>query len=445
MNVNIEDLGTVKKKLTVEVPAETVKSEFEQTLNVLRKQARLKGFRPGKVPKDIVRKMFGAHIEQEVAQKLINDALPDALEKVESKMASQPMLEESEFKEGEPFTFSVTFEVIPEIEVSGYEGLDVTREKINIADEMVDKRLDELRQAYATSQSIETDRPAKKGDLAVIDYTAYDGDEPIEGAANPNFQLEVGSGNFNPIFEEELIGMAKGEDKEITVAFPEGHYNPKLAGKETRFQVKLVDIKEKIIPELNDEFAKDLGQEIETMDQLKEKLVDDMTAAEDRRIEQDVHGQVRDKLLELVEFDVPENMVARETEAMVNNTVFNLKRSGLSIEAMGFSEDKLRDDCRPEAEKRVRMALILEKIAADKDIEVMDEDVEENMAKMAADTGQSVDVVREIYNKNNMMESMKDSLLTEKTLKFILDSANITEVTAAEKAEAESADAEDAE
>ena len=426
MDFNIEELGPIKRKMHVTVPAETVQSELKELVEGLRKQARLKGFRPGKVPISVVRRMFAAHIEQEVAQKLISNALPEALGKVEQALASQPALEDSHFEEGQPFTFTVSFEVQPEFEVSGYEGFNLTQEKVNVADEMVDKKLEDLRMAYANTKSIEDDRPLAKGDLAVLDYSAFTEEGPLEGGANPNYQLEVGAGYFNEEFEDALVGLKKNDEKEITVPFQEDHYNPKLAGKQIRFEVKLVDIKEKILPELNDEFAKDLGREgIDSLESLKAKVRDDMVATENRRVESNLRDQIRDKLLELVEFEAPDGMVQQELDAMINNTQFNLRRSGLSMEAMGLSEEKMREDYREEAEKRVKVGLILAKIAKDKAIEVTDQDVEGQIMTVSRDTGQPPEAIRDIYNKNNLMESMTDSLLTEKTLKFITDSANI--------------------
>jgi trigger factor len=427
MNYNIEDIGATKKKITMEIPAETVQAEIDQMVTTLRKQTRLKGFRPGKVPTGMVKKMFGPHLEQEVTEKLINAHLPEALETIGDNLASQPVLEDQSFTEGQPFRFSVVFEVKPSFEVTGYEGLSLTREKVNLTDEMVDKKLEDLRQAYANIKTVESDRPLAKGDWAVIDYKAFEGQEPVEGAANPNYQLEVGAARFHPEFETQLEGMNKGQENEITVSFDANHYNPKLADKEIRFQVKLVDIKEKIVPELTDEFVKDLGQEIDTVEKLRTRIREDMTTSETNRVENIMRQQLKDKLVGLATFEVPDGMISRELEGMVSNTKYNLSRSGLSMEAMGLSEVKLREDYRPEAEKRVRVALILDKIAKDRSFTVTEEDLNGAIMETARDTGQPPETIREIYNKNNMMDPLQEGILAEKTLKYIIDSATIEE------------------
>lgn len=426
MNVNFEDIGATKKKLSVELPADVVEKEEKDMVGTLRGQARIKGFRKGKVPAAMIRRMFGSHIEQEVTQKLINEALPEALQQLDRSMVSSPVLEESHYTVGEPFRFSVTFDVKPEFEISGYEGLELTEEKVHVTGEMVDKRIEDLRKAYASTRSLETDRPLAAGDMAVIDYQAFVDGEPLEGGKNDGYQLEVGQGGFNADFEKGLEGMSKSETRVINVTFPEDHYNPKLAGQEVRFDVTLQDIKEKVIPEIDDEFVKDLGQELETVEQLRTKIEEDLAEVEKRRVRGDVEKQVQDKLLELVEFEVPTSMVDQESESMVSTTEFNLKRSGLTMEAMGMSQEKLLEDYRPQAERRVRLALIMEQIAKDHSIEAAEEDIEEKVMETAKELGQSPDVVRDIYNKNNMLDSLAETIRTEKTLKYLIDGATIT-------------------
>ena len=439
MDYQLEDIGPTRKKLAVEIPLETVETEINQLVGDLKKKAKIPGFRPGKAPVGMIKKMFWAHIEQEVATKLMSESLPEALEKAEVEPISQPTLEDSNFKGDEPFKFSVSFDVKPVFEISGYEGLDLTRETFNVTDEMVDKKLEELRQAFATIQSLEEDRPILKGDLAVLDYQGFVDGEPLEGGSNPNYQLEVGTGRFHPDFEAGLIGLAKDEEKEIEVEFAEDHYNPKLAGKKVNFKVKVVDIKEKRLPELNDDFAKDVAQDIEGLEDLTNRLREDLVAEAERRVQGLLNQQVREKLLGLVDFEVPESMVAQELDSMISSTEFNMKRSGFNLEAMGITPAKLKEEYHPEAGNRVKAALILELIAKEKGLEVTDEEVDDAVMKTAKSTGQPPEVVKDIYIKNNMMDSLKDSLLTEKTLKYILDAANIEDVPPSSETDAEEA------
>ncbi len=443
MQFNIEDVGATKKKLSVELPAEMVQAELDSALKMVRKGAKIKGFRPGKVPAQIIKRYYGPQVEQDVAQKLINDALPKAIDEADLHMVAPPVLEESDLQEGQPFKFAVTIEVRPEFEIDGYEGLALTREKFNITDEMVAAKLEELRQAYATTKSVEEDRAAAKGDLVVVDYKAYIAGEEVPNGSNPNYQTEVGSGGFHPDFDAALEGLTKGQTKEVVLTFEEKHYNPKLAGQEVRFEITLKDIKEKILPELNDDFAKDLGQDIKDMEGLKDLLRKDMTENETGRVEHQVREQLKDELLKLVEFEVPESLVAQELDSMMASLKFNLQRSGLSMEAMGVSEAKLREENRGKAADRVRLGFILDKIAEKKEIKVEDQDIEGKIMEMAREAGQSPEIVREYYNKNNMLDSLADSIREEKTLNYLLETANIEDAEPTASAEAESDENDD--
>jgi trigger factor len=424
----VENLGASKRKLSVEIPLDQVQKEVDLLVKSLRKEAKIKGFRPGKVPAGMVKRLFAAHIEQEISQKLVEETLPEAMKGIEDTLITQPSLEESKYTDGEPFTFSVTFEVKPEIEVSGYQGLELTREVVTVSEEMVDEKLEELRKNFATTKSLAEDRPVQSGDIAILDYKSYAGDEPLEGGENPNFEIEVGSDRFHKDFETALEGMNKGDRKDIDVSFDEDYFNPKLAGKDVKFDVTLTDIKEKNLPELNDEFVKDLGQGLENMEALRQRIKDDMQQYEDQRSKEAMNVRIRDKLIEMNEIEAPDTLISRQLDYMISQTKTNFQRSGLSFEKMGVSEVRLREDYREEAEKRVKMALILEKISKDQDIAVSDRELDEELAKIAENVGQPLEAVKDIYKKNNMMDSLQSSRLTEKTLNFIIESANIKDV-----------------
>jgi trigger factor len=429
MNVNVEELGGARKKMTVEIPAEQVRAALDQAVETLRRQARIKGFRPGKVPAGMIRRMFLPQIQQDVTQQLINDSLPEAMEQIEDTVVSQPDLVDSQFEEGQPFQYSVSFEVKPEFDVDGYMGLDLEREQFEVTDEMVDGRLEELRQAFASTRSLEEDRPVAEGDLAVVDYQALVDDQPLEGGANPNYQIEIGSGRFHEDVEKGLIGAFKGDEKEMTVPFADDHYNPKLAGQLVTFKIEVKDIKEKVLPDLDDAFAQDLGQEgIDTFDKLKERVRADMIEAEESRVRRQLEDNTRAELVKLVDFEAPDSLIGQELESMISNTEYNLKRSGLTLEAIGTSEAKLREDLRPEAEKKVKAALILEKIAQKHELEATEEDLEKQMAQVAEGTGQTPEAIREIYNKNNLVDSLKENLVRDKALNIVIEGANIKDV-----------------
>lgn len=445
MNFDVEHLGSTRKKMTIEIPADQVQTEINQAVNQLKPVARIKGFRPGKAPAAMLKKLFWPQIEQDVSQKLISSALPDALSQADQTLASQPLVEEATFAEGQPFRFKVVYEIKPKFDLGNYNGIKLTRLKVDVTEDMVDKRLEDLRQAHATIKSIDEDRPVKNGDFAVVSYQAFVGTDPLEGASNPHYQLEVGSGHFHPDFEAALVGLKKEDSREVVVNFAADHYNPKLAGKEVRFEVKLNDIKEKNVPELTEDFVKDLGMDLSSLEDLRVKVRQDIINSQTALAERKLQEQLRDKLISLTSFEVPETMVAEEVDSMLQRTDFNLKRSGLSMEAMGLNEENLRASYRVESEKRVRIALILEKIAKEQGLTVTDAEMDDEIMNMARSMGQSPEVIKEIYSRNNMMDAQRHTILADKTLKFVQANAIIEEVESLAKVEDDPAEASNGE
>jgi len=431
MNFTWEELEVTKKKLAVEVPVEDVRDKLDQTYTQARKIAKIKGFRPGKAPMNMIRRMYKESVEQEVTEGFINEALADALKKADLELAAPANVEEVDFAEDKPLKFTFSMEVKPQFSIDGYTGVELTREPVDVTEEMIEDRLEQIREAYATTKSIEESRPLQSGDLAVIDYKSFIDDEPVEGGANPNFQLDVGAGYFNEDFESQLIGLDKDKEKEITVDFPEDHYNPKLAGHKVKFEVKLLDIKEKILPELNDDFVKDLGGEFKTVDDLTGRVKNDLVNMEEQRTYDLLRASLRDKLLDMVDIEAPEGMVNIELQSMLSQLQSNLERSGLTFEAAGMSEEKIREDYREGAEKNVKTTLVLEKIAKKENITVTEDELRQQLTMIAIRTGRTPEQVLEIYSQDYMLRSLRNSMLIEKTLNFLLENANITDTTPA--------------
>jgi trigger factor len=431
MNFSWEDVEATKKKLMVEVPAEAVRLRLEDRLREVGKTVRFKGFRPGKVPLNMIKRLYGAQVEQEVSEALVNEALPAALKEKDLHLASPPDMEKADFKEGEPFRFTLNLEIKPAFELADYKGLELSRQSVVVTEEMVDERMERIREAHATTCSLDADRAVDLNDIVVLDYQAFIGEEPVAGLANPNYQLEVGRGLFHPAFEAALAGLKKGESKEITVDFEPEHFNKKLAGQTVLFKTRLLDIKEKVLPEMNEEFLKELGEQFKTLGDLRQRVREDLDRLEEQRSQDLLRAQTRDRLLDLAGFEIPAGMVQREVEAMVAHTRFNFTRSGLTLEAAGLSEEKLRADYLEPARKQVKTGLILERIARENEVSVSDEEIRAAVMAMARQTGQSPDQILDMYSKNNMMDRMHEDLLTEKTLNFVLENAKI-QITASE-------------
>jgi trigger factor len=426
MKVQVEDLSAIKKKLIVEVEPEKVRQEWETVFKKVNKTVKLKGFRPGKVPRSLVEKYYGPQIDDEVVRHLINETYPEALKETKMIPVAFPEFGPPDFDRQGPFTFQATVELKPEVAISDYRGLSLTRVDATVAEELVDKRLDMIREAHGELVTVSEERPVREGDYAVIDYRSWMDDRPVEGGSAEHFDLEVGAGRFNPEFEKELVGLRKGEEKEFEIPFPEGYSNAALSGKTVKYRVVLQDIKEKNLPELNDEFAKGLqGGGFTSLEELKKKIREDLERMERQRADQKTNDELLDQLAAKTDFELPEGLVQAEIDGTISRLEQDMTRRGVSWPANEADRNRVRENIRPAAEKRVRGDLILEKIAEVENITVTPEEIEAELGKIAAGVNQSVGLVREVYNKNNLMSGLQAQMLQEKTLNFLKDQAQI--------------------
>jgi trigger factor len=271
MKVTVEDVGSLKKKMNVEVPEDLVTKEINTIYADLGKKAKIKGFRPGKVPRNILERYFKDHVKTEAVQKLIQDFYPQALSEVSLHPVSQPVIDPGELEKEKPFLFSAAFEVKPDIKVEGYIGVNVEAKREEVTEEEVEARLKGLQDLHSQLKTIADARPIRNGDFTIIDYEAKIDGKPVEGGKAIDYTVEVGSGRFIPALEERLVGLNPEEEKEIEVTFPEDYGYKKWAGKAVSFHVKIKEVKEKILPPLDDEFAKDLG-DFSSLEELRAKL-----------------------------------------------------------------------------------------------------------------------------------------------------------------------------
>lgn len=302
-------------------------------------------------------------------------------------------------------------------------------------DERVNAQLENIRAAHAQLESVEEDRPLQEGDAAIINYQGYEEDRPIADLKNDNFPVVLGQGRFHEDVEKALVGASKGESKSVEVKFPEDIENKDIAGKTIRFQIEVVDIKKRIVPELDDEFAKDLGAEFESLEDLRNKVREQIEESEQRNLRNKLYNDIRKKLVELHTFEVPGSLVDFQVQRMIDNTEQNMRRQGLTFEAAGIIPEKLVEDFRSPAEENVRSALILESIAQKENIEVPESEIDEELEKIAFQIGQRKDVIEKFYHENNMIDNLREQLLDQKTLKFIEGNATIKEVDKASETE----------
>jgi len=431
MKASIEQITPVKKRLTVEIDAEEVNRKIEDAYKELKKRAKVDGFRPGKVPRNILERYFGEQVTQDVKRGLLSESLPQAFEETKIFPVVMPVIENESLKAGEGYKYVALMEVRPEFELKDYMGLEVEKESVSVNDETVNSQLEEIRRVNSRLKPLEEDRGIRNDDCAILEYEAFEGEKPIEGVKAQNFLVRVGNNQFHPEFEKSLIGLKAGQSAEITVDFEKEHSNTKLAGKRVLFKVKVTDVKLMELPELNDDFAKSLGADLNDLESLKNRIRDDIKAREEKRVDRELKRKLLDKIGATVTFDLPESLVESEMRYAVETVKQNLLRMGSNFDKAGLTEEKVRQDFRSASEKRVKDLLILGEIARQHDLSLSEMELDEGFADLAKGIGQDPKVIRQYYESKDLLEGFRDRLLEEKTLNYLVKGAKIREVEAA--------------
>ncbi|MFO7985873.1 MAG: trigger factor [Desulfatiglandaceae bacterium] len=432
MKTSVEDISPVKKRLRIEIDADKVNKSLNQAYGEVRKRARIPGFRPGKAPRKILESYFGSQVEDDVTRELISESFPKAVDEVKTFPLGQPILEKESLKQGKSFSYSAVMEVRPEFEIKDYLDIAVEKEKPAITEDDVQKRLEEIRESNGKLASIEDDRPVQEGDFVIIEYEGLENGEPLEGVKSSNQMVKVGRNDFHPKFDEALTGRKRGDEPEIYVEFEPNHHNQKLAGKSVDFKTKVVDIKTLQLPDLNDEFAQGLGADFKDLEGLKAEIEKSLIAQEERRVDKELKDRLMEKIARGTDIELPQVLVDAEVASSVERLAGSLKMGGSSLEAAGLSEDKLKEEMRPMSEKRVKEMLILGQIAKQEKIDLTEEDLEEGYRNLAERTGQDIDALKKYYEAKNQVDSLKDHLLEEKTLNYLVEHAKVLEKEKAE-------------
>ncbi|GAB4166381.1 MAG: trigger factor [Geothermobacteraceae bacterium] len=444
MNVKVEEISSIRRRLSFEVEAGQVEQAIDGAYAEIAKTAKLKGFRKGKVPRKLLEQYFRPQMEEKVFTRLINDTYFQALTDNEVPVVGQPQITESgDINRGEAFTYVAEVEVKPEVEAKDYTGLEAKKEIFDFAPQVIEHRLEEKRQ-MRVEQKVSTRKKAREGDFVTIDFTGYVDGEAFPGGSAEGHELELGSGSFIPGFEEQVVGMKREEEKEIEVTFPEEYGNEDLAGKKAVFKVVLHEIKEKVVPELDDDFAKGFGAE--SLDDLKWQMEENFRQQEQNRIDGDLRERLVDALVEKNPIEVPEAMVDKQLEYMLQNVRNRMQQQGMSLEMLGMNEEIFASMYRQTAVKQVQGSLLLEAIARQEQIEVADDEIDGKLEEIAKMANAPLDAVKNYYSSDEAKAGLKDQIVEEKTLAFLIDNAKIVEVSKeeleAEKAEADNEQAE---
>ncbi len=428
--------ATCKREIELEIPAENVQKAEDKVARDIARVARVPGFRPGKAPVTLIRRRFAEDIRGEVMQSLVPEYLEKALDEKKLVPVTRPEVDKVEFKEGEPLKFRATFEVLPDFELGDYKNLDIKVEAVEVGDEQVNKTMDEIRDRMATFVPIEG-RAAKDQDYATIKLigTPVGGGEPVQA---DGVLCHIGGEETLEAFTENLRGVTPGETKRFRAEYPKDYPDPKLAGKAYDYTVEVEALKEKELPEANDEFAKDVASQsqqfsgVTNIAELKQKIRADLDAAKDEQ----QAAQAREKILELLverhDFPVPEALVEGQMDTRLERVVRSLVAQGVDPRAVNVDWVSLRKRQRERALSDVKAELLLDRIATAENIDATDEDVEKEITKLAERSGESAPSIRARLTKQGAVARMKSQLRSDKTIDWLYRTARVETVAKSE-------------
>jgi len=426
MKVTAEKIDAHKTVLEMEIPQPEVAKAVDRACQKLAAKVNIPGFRKGKVPRKVLEMRLGKEaILDEAFDLLAPGAYAQALKEQNIEPVSRPEIELVSLKEGEPLVFKATVVVKPEITLGEYKGLKVEKLPVEVTAADVDKQLENLRNRNAKMVVVE-DAALQNGDFAIIDFEGFVDGEPFKGGDAKGYPLEVGSGSFIPGFEEQLIGAKASDEQEVKVTFPADYFVPELAGKEAQFKVKVNDIKRKELPDIDDEFAKEVG-EADTVEELKASIENRLKQAAEEKTDREFRAGAVKAAVANVTVDVPEVMVESQIETMLQDMDVNLQNRGMSLaKYMEYAKTDiatLRQNYREAALSSVKTDLMLDAIAKEEKVEVKPEDLEAEIAVMAAGYQAPVDEVRKIIMQEGRIDSLARSVLRKKAAELIIDSA----------------------
>lgn len=433
MNVKVEDISSIKKRLSFAVPAEQVDAEIDKAYRQIAKTAKVKGFRPGKVPRSVLERQYADQMKSQVLERLISDSYFNALEDHKILAVSSPEIVDSGLLEkGREFIFQAQVEVQPEIEAKDYVGLSLKKETFKADEKVVEERIEEMRAGSATLEDSKR-KKAREGDTVIIDFEGFLNGVAFENGKADNHQLELGSNTFIPGFEEQLVGMKRDDEREIEVTFPLDYGKKELAGQDVVFKVKVKEIKEKVVPKLDDEFASQFG--FASLEDLRERVAEAHRSQENERIERDFRDQLTAALIERNPVELPDAMIDLQLDHMLENLKNRMQSQGMSLQALGMTPESFRNVYRELAVKQVKGSLILEAIALQENIKVEESEIEEKLEEIAEKHNASKEMVMNFYAEESRRRGLVTQLAEEKVIHFLTGKATIEMVEGPVKSE----------
>jgi trigger factor len=421
MKVAVEELGSCKRKLSVEETAEVVQAAWESAMSRVQRQARLPGFRRGKVPRTMVRLHFGDDVRQEVARQLIPDVYRQAVSETKLRPVEEPELQDVRLEEGAPLSFQAVVEIKPAIALGSYTGITVAHRPVPFREEEVEEALNALREQHAEFRAVE--RAADLEDLVIVDYTLVpDGADP---RSESGYGFVVGRGQVLKEIEEAVIGLAPGSDRQVRLRFPDSHPSEALRGRGGEARVAVREVKEKILPPLDDDFARALGP-FDGLEALRAEIRKDLEGRRERENRRTLEDAVVDALLAAHPFEVPEALVLRQVGHLVEHARERVRRQGVDPDKLPWDYAKLLEELRPGAEKAVRRTLLLEAIAEQEGLLPSDADVEAEVERLAQAAQRPAAALRRLMEERGDLDALRFSLREARTLDFLIARAQVT-------------------
>lgn len=427
MKAELQKLDGLGRRLQIEVPADVVNAALEKMYQQVQRQAKFKGFREGKAPMNMVKTEYKGRVEGDVAEQIIREHYDKALNEHQLEPVNFPAIQFDGFKENEPLKFSATFEVRPEIKLKKYKGLEVEKEKLNITDDVVEKIIDDIRKAKATIAPVIELRPAQMGDVAIIDFDGRVDGKPLTGGSAQEHMLELGSKQFIEGFEEGIVGMTAGGKKLLTLKFPDDYQAKDIAGKAVEFDVTLKEIKKKVLPELDDEFAKSMGNHTSLAD-LRAEIKKDVVTGEEKRVKDDLKTRLLHSLVDANPFELPQSMVAEQKEIIIEDVKNRMSQDGMTDAQFEEYKTKWDADFTKSAEFVIRSSMLVNTVAKEANLVSTEEEFNERLEKYAKQSGIEIEKIKAFYSKPDNRSRLRFQMTEEKVIELLLKDAKVKEL-----------------
>ena len=428
MKTSLEKTGSLGRKLTVEVPVETVTTAFDRVYKGIQKNANIKGFRKGKAPIQMIKTMYTDQVKQDVLEQLINEAYSNALTEHSLNPVTQPHVQFDKLDEANPFHFTAEFEIRPEIKIRKIDKLKVEKEKLDVNNEKVESILTQLRESRAQLVPIIEDRATQKGDVAEIDFTGTIDGKPLEGGAGTGHKLELGSNSFIPGFEDGVIGMRIGAQKELHLSFPADYGHKEIAGKAVVFAVTLKNILKKDLPPLDDAFVKTMGP-FENLDALKKAISDDVMAEEGKRVQDEFKSRLLKVLVKENPIEVPPSLKAKQKELIIADVQERTKRQGMTPADFEEYKAKWDKDFDETAEFVIQTHFLIDTLAEENKLVPTKAEIDARLERYAQQTGVELKRVQEFYmQSSDRLNQLVYQITEEKVVNFLVERADVTEL-----------------